>query len=128
MLQTGRISVWDASVALSDPSSDPIFSERLCEGEFRLVKRTLTVDAVGSVQLHPFKPYLLAVAASRRDRPMVNGDDGASDTSDDTDSESDDSSEGGLPQASRTDECGLADHVVQEAAKSTNGLRIWSFA
>lgn len=98
----------------------PLFEDHLAKGEEARTRNRLTEGALGSVHLHPFRPYLMAVSGSRLRSAYDAQDDAESVSSSDSDT-SDDSD-------SRDDLTSQASPTVPSALPSDDALRIWSFA
>lgn len=99
--------VWD----IASPTYDVLFEEKLQKGELR-VMRSLTPDAVNSVQFSAYQPHLLTCAGSRAHLQAADIE-----FSSDEDTDSDDGSDDELEDR--------AVHVKTGAMDAC--LTVWSF-
>lgn len=86
------------------------------------------IDAIGSVQFHPFKPLLLSTSGSRWTAPLVH-EDSSSDTDTDStsDVDSDDQESEEFPWSARHYGDKVAGSDIR-AGEKEEALRVWSFA
>lgn len=126
--QEGTVTAWDIATMLSDQPEPPapILQRKMANG-MSVNPTKLIVDAIGSVQFHPFKPLVMASAGSRSMAVDVSGAD--SDSSDsDSDSDEDDSEDAESQEAEDLTTSRLPVKKSIRSSPLDDSLRIWSFA
>ena len=127
--QDGSIATWDIGTMVSEQSDSPtlVSQRKLASGTF-MSRYELIPDAIGSVQLHPFKPLVMAAAGSRSTSP---GQDDANSGSSESESDSEDEdTDDGADPANTPDSRYLAGRSSVTKSRKTpdDSLRVWSFA
>lgn len=110
---------------ISGQSDTPtlISKRKLASGTF-MSRYKLTSDAIGNVQIHPFKPLALAAAGSRVVSQRVDSDSSESE-SDSGDDETDEETE---PDSLNQGILAGRSSVTKSRKPPDDSLRIWSFA
>lgn len=125
--QDGSVSTWDIGTMISEQSDSPtMVSQRKLASGTLVSRYKLTSDAIGSVQLHPFKPLVMAAAGSRGVSSQRDHSDSSESESDSGDDDADDETE----PANTPDRRYLAGRSSVTKSRKTldDSLRIWSFA
>jgi len=112
---------------ISEQSDSPtlVSQRKLASGTF-MSRYKLIPDAIGSLQIHPFKPLVLAAAGSRVVPSQRDDSDSSESESDSGDDETDEEA----VLANTPDRTYLADRSSVTKSRKTpdDSLRIWSFA
>ena len=111
---------------ISEQSDSPtlVSQRKLASGTF-MSRYKLTSDAVGSVQIHPFKPLALAAAGSRVVSSQRDDSDSSESESDSEDDETDEETE---PDSLNQGILAGRSSVTKSRKSRDDSLRIWSFA